>query len=198
MFRILKVLQIFFCWLSRISANIYKFILIVQRILNYLEISRHLQTFSKGDALESTARGLDMKPSGSYQLEHHGSNMSNLDDDRWANPRYAPVVGHNIRWMWVLVFPLLGFKLTNFITYKTGFGRVPHGEPMNIIGTLHIGPYVQTPFQQLWVLRSNYDADRWQHDSGLQKGLSPPMQPSFPTIHNSENQYEHNSLDQPS
>ena len=118
--------------------------------------------------------------------------MSCLDDDRWANPRYAPVVGHNIRWMWVLVFPLLGFKLAKVITYNTVFGRVPHGEPMNMIGTLHIGPYVQTPFQQLRQVRSNYDADRWQHASGLQKGLILPLHPSLPTIHKSKNQFEHN------
>ena len=42
--------------------------------------------------------------------------MSSLDDDRWANPGYAPVVGHDIQWMWVLVFPLLGFKLVKVIT----------------------------------------------------------------------------------
>ena len=75
--------------------------------------------------------------------------MSSLDDDRWAKPRYAPVVGRDIRWMWVLVFPLLGFKLAKAITYNTGSRRVPHGEPMNMIGALHIGPYVKTPFQQL-------------------------------------------------
>ena len=75
--------------------------------------------------------------------------MSSLDDDRWAKPGYAPVVGHDIRWMWVVVFPLLGFKLTKVITYHTCFGRFPHGEPMNMIGNLHIGTYVQTQFQQL-------------------------------------------------
>ena len=87
--------------------------------------------------------------------------MSSLDDDRWAKPRYDPIVGRDIRWMWVLVFPLLGFKLAKVITYNIGFGRVPDGEPMNMIGTLHIGPYVQTPFQQLRLVRSNSDADRW-------------------------------------
>ena len=95
--------------------------------------------------------------------------------------------------MWVLVFPLLGFKLAKVITYNTGLGRVPHGEPINIIGTLHIGPYVQTPFQQLRLVRSNSDADRWQRASGLQKGLIPPMHPYFPSIHRSRNQCEHNS-----
>ena len=75
--------------------------------------------------------------------------MSSLDGDRWANPWYDHVGGRDIRWMWVLVFPLFGFKLANLMTHNTGFGRVPHGEPMNMIDTLHIGPPVQTPFQQL-------------------------------------------------
>ena len=134
-----------------------------------------------------------MKPSGIYQLEHHGSHMSNLDDDRWVNPGYDPVVGHDIRWMWVLMFPLLGFKLAKVITYNTSFGRVPHGGPMNMIGTLYIVPYVQTPFQQLRLVRSNSDADRWQRDFGLHNGLIPPPQPYFPSIHKSRNQCEHNS-----
>ena len=67
--------------------------------------------------MESTVIGLDMKLSGSYQLEHHGSNMSSLDDDRWVNTGYdAPVIGCDIWWMWFLVFPLLCFKLVKVIT----------------------------------------------------------------------------------
>ena len=68
--------------------------------------------------------------------------MSSLYDDRWAKRGYAPVAGRDIRWMWVLVFPLLGFKLAKVITYNIGFGMLPHGEPKNMIGTLHIWPYV--------------------------------------------------------
>ena len=81
------------------------------------------------------------------------------------------------------MFPLLGFKLAKVITYNTGFGRVPHGEPMNMIGTLHILPYVKTPFQQVRLVRSNSDADRWYRASRLQKGLIPPLQSSLPKIH---------------
>ena len=134
-----------------------------------------------------------MKPSGSYQLECHRSNISNLYDDRWAKPGYAHVVGRDIRWMWVLLFPLLDLKLAKVITYNSSFGRAPHGELMNMFGTLHIGPYVQTSFQQLRLVRSNSDADRWQRASGLQKGLIPPPWPYLPIVHKSKNQYEHNS-----
>ena len=59
---------------------------------------------------------------------------------------------------------------------------------MNVI--LPGGPYVQAPLPQVGLVRNNFDPDRWQRASGLQKGLIPPPQPSLPTIHIAKNIYE--------
>ena len=67
---------------------------IIELLGNFQALASHV---GEGDALTSTARVLDRKPSGSYRLERHGSNMASLDDDRWAKPGDALVVGRDIR-----------------------------------------------------------------------------------------------------
>lgn len=152
---------------------------------NFQALASHI---GEGDALTSTAKGLDRQPSGSYRLERRGSNMASLDDDRWAKPGDASVAGRDIRMDVGPSGSSSGFRTGQ--GYNTSFGRVSRGAPMNSTGILHGGPYVQTPFQQAGLVRNNSDADRWQRASGLQKGLIPPPQPSLPTIHKSENRYE--------
>lgn len=158
---------------------------IIELLRNFQALASHV---GEGDALTSTARGLDRQPSGSYRLERRGSNMASLDDDRWAKPGDAPVVGRDIR---MDVGPSGSSSVFRpGQGYNTGVGRVSRGAPMNTTGILHVGPYVQTPFQQVGLVRNNSDADRWQRLSGVQKGLIHPLQPSLPTIHKSENRYE--------
>ena len=67
---------------------------IIELLGNSQALTSHV---GEADALASTTRGLDRSLSGNYLLERRGSNMANLDDDRWAKPVDAFADGCDMR-----------------------------------------------------------------------------------------------------
>ncbi|XP_028552339.1 eukaryotic translation initiation factor 4G isoform X2 [Dendrobium catenatum] len=104
------------------------------------------------------------------------------DDDKWARASNAfhMDLSH-------------GTASMNFLlgqTVNNGVLRNPRMQSPNHFANGILSGSMQSLSSQVGMARNNLDIDRWQHASGIQRGLFPSAQGPLQTMHKSSNRYE--------